>query len=176
MTGADDNIVVALDGRPAMDVFVETLAGAGVTDPRALSGALHVALPVTGSDTGDYLVRNLLGLDPEARTIAIGDRVEPGDALMFCRRDAEAAEADLRRMLRDLKARAPRPCGGLYFSCLARGPGMFGEEGRELGIVAEALGDLPLVGFFGNGEISFDRLYAYTGVLALFLEPDGDRH
>ena len=178
VTEAEGDVVVALDGRPAMDVFVETLAGAGVTDPRALAGALHVALPVTGSDTGDYLVRNLLGLDPETRAIAIGGRVEPGDALMFCRRDAQAAEADLRRMLREVKTRAARPLGGLYFSCLARGPGLFGEEGRELEIVAEALGDLPLVGFFGNGEISFDRLYAYTGVLTLFQEqePDGDDH
>ena len=52
---------------------------------------------------------------------------------------------------------------------------MFGEVGRELAIVREELGDVPLVGFFGNGEISFDRLYAYTGVLTLFMatEPDG---
>ncbi len=172
VTQARENLVIALDGKPAMDVFVETLSDAGISDLRELSGALHVALPVTGSDMGDYLVRNLVGLDPDAGTIMIGDDVEPGDALMFCKRDQEAAEADLRRMLHDLKARAVRPVGGLYFSCLARGPGMFGEEGRELAIIEEVLGDLPIVGFFGNGEISFDRLYAYTGVLTLFTAPD----
>ncbi|MGY8997319.1 MAG: FIST signal transduction protein [Alphaproteobacteria bacterium] len=172
VTQARENLVIALDGKPAMDVFVETLSEAGISDLRELSGALHVALPVTGSDMGDYLVRNLVGLDPDEGTIMIGDNVQPGDALMFCKRDQEAAETDLRRMLHDLKARALRPVGGLYFSCLARGPGMFGEEGRELAIIEEVLGDLPIVGFFGNGEISFDRLYAYTGVLTLFTAPD----
>jgi small ligand-binding sensory domain FIST len=171
VTEAEDNIVMRLDGRPAMDVLVEVLAQAGITDLRRLAGSLHVALPVTGSDTGDYLVRNLVGIDPETRVIAVGERMRAGDALMFCRRDRQAAEADLRRMLYSLKARAVRPLGGLYFSCLARGPGMFGEVGRELAIVREVLGDVPLVGFFGNGEISFDRLYAYTGVLTLFLDP-----
>lgn len=176
VTQAEDNIVVELDGRPAMDVFVETLAEAGISDLRELAGSLHIALPITGSDTGDYLVRNLVGIDPENGVFAVGDTIRAGDALMFCRRDLEAAEHDLRRMLRSLKGRAVRPLGGLYFSCLARGPGMFGEVGRELGIVREELGDIPLVGFFGNGEISFDRLYAYTGVLTLFLAPeDGAR-
>lgn len=173
VTRAEDNIVIELDGRPAMDVFVETLAQAGVSDLRDLAGSLHVALPITGSDTGDYLVRNLVGIDPDNGVFAVGDTIHPGDALMFCRRDREAAEHDLRRMLRSLKGRAVRPLGGLYFSCLARGPGMFGEIGRELGIVREELGEVPLVGFFGNGEISFDRLYAYTGVLTLFMAPDG---
>ncbi|MBC6439794.1 MAG: FIST C-terminal domain-containing protein [Rhodospirillales bacterium] len=176
VTDAKDNVVLGLDDRPAMDVFVEVLAEAGVTDLRSLSGALHVALPVTGSDMGDYLVRNLLELDPEARSIVIGDHVQEGDALMFCRRDREAAETDLRRMLHDMKARALKPCGGLYFSCLARGPNLFGDEGNEMKIVQEVLGDIPIVGFFGNGEISFDRLYAYTGVLTLFLEAEPELH
>jgi small ligand-binding sensory domain FIST len=171
VTQAEDNIVVELDGRPAMDVFVETLAEAGISDLRELAGSLHIALPITGSDTGDYLVRNLVGIDPDNGVFAVGDTIHAGDALMFCRRDRDAAEHDLRRMLRSLKARAVRPLGGLYYSCLARGPGMFGEVGRELGIVREELGDVPLVGFFGNGEISFDRLYAYTGVLTLFTDP-----
>jgi small ligand-binding sensory domain FIST len=46
---------------------------------------------------------------------------------------------------------------------------MFGEEGRELSLIRDGLGEFPLVGFFGNGEISNNRLYSYTGVLALFL-------
>ncbi len=171
VTHASENLITELDGKPAMDVFVETLADAGIMDLRMLSGALHVAFPVTGSDLGDYLVRNLVGLDPDEGTIMIGDNAQAGDAIMFCKRDQHAAETDLRRMLHDLKARALRPVGGLYFSCLARGPGMFGKEGREMEIIKEDLGDLPIVGFFGNGEISFDRLYAYTGVLTLFLAP-----
>ena len=89
---------------------------------------------------------------------------------MFVRRDPKSAEEDLVSMTDNLKGRLPGPPrGGIYFSCVARGPNMFGEEGRELSLIRDSLGDFPLVGFFGNGEISNNRLYSYTGVLALFL-------
>ncbi|MEM7018315.1 MAG: FIST C-terminal domain-containing protein, partial [Pseudomonadota bacterium] len=59
---------------------------------------------------------------------------------------------------------------GVYYTCLGRGPSLFiGEENRELKMIQEVLGDFPLTGFFGNGEISNNRLYSYTGVLTLFL-------
>ncbi len=41
---------------------------------------------------------------------------------------------------------------------------MFGPGSVELGTIREALGDVPLAGFFANGEIFHDRLYAFTGV------------
>jgi small ligand-binding sensory domain FIST len=100
--------------------------------------------------------------------VAIGAAVEPGDELVFCRRDAAAAREDLAGMLERLKAAAPRPRGALYFSCVARGEHMFGSRGAELALVRQVLGEVPLVGFFCNGEICHDRLYGYTGVLTLF--------
>jgi small ligand-binding sensory domain FIST len=60
------------------------------------------------------------------------------------------------------------PRGGLYFSCLGRGESLFGPGSIELGLIARHLGEFPLAGFFGNGEVSHDRLYGYTGVLLLF--------
>ncbi|MEO8631343.1 MAG: FIST C-terminal domain-containing protein [Betaproteobacteria bacterium] len=59
--------------------------------------------------------------------------------------------------------------GGVYFSCLGRGASLFDESSEELRIVQDRLGEVPLVGFFRNGEISHNRLYGYTGVLTLFL-------
>ena len=59
--------------------------------------------------------------------------------------------------------------GGIYISCIARGAGLFGPDAAETRMIAEHLGAFPLTGFFANGEISHNRLYAYTGVLALFL-------
>ena len=59
--------------------------------------------------------------------------------------------------------------GAVYVSCIARGPNTFDGLNKEMEIVAEALGDVPVIGFYANGEISNDRLYAYTGVLTLFL-------
>jgi small ligand-binding sensory domain FIST len=72
-------------------------------------------------------------------------------------------------MLDEIRAGlAGPPRGGLYFSCLGRGERLFGRRSAELTIIQERLGDVPLAGFFCNGEIAHDRLYGYTGVLLLF--------
>ncbi|MDH5470405.1 MAG: FIST C-terminal domain-containing protein, partial [Gammaproteobacteria bacterium] len=126
--------------------------------------------PVPGSDTGDYLVRNLLGIDPEEKLLAVGDNLENGAQIMFCRRDGDAAREDMLRMLADLRKRAGGQIrGGVYYSCLGRGRYQFGEHSEELKMISEQLGEFPLVGFFANGEISHNRLYGYTGVLTLFI-------
>jgi len=159
VTECEGNIIGALDGRPALDVLQEVVG----KDRQVLVG-----LPIPGSDTGDYTARNLVGIDPRNKLIAIGDRVEPGTELLFCKRDLQAARADLGRIVDELKSAAPKPRGALYFSCLARGEHMFGSRGAELDLIRRTLGEVPLVGFFCNGEISRDRLYGYTGVLTLF--------
>lgn len=159
ITECSHNVIGTLDDRPALDVLREVIGN----DRNVLVG-----IPVPGSDTGDYTARNLVGIDPKNKLIAIGDLVEPGSELLFCKRDLDAAKADLSRIVGELKETATHPRGALYFSCLARGEHMFGARGAELGLIRRALGEVPLVGFFCNGEISRDRLYGYTGVLTLF--------
>lgn len=169
VTACDQNVIATLDGRPALEVMKKAIGEVLARDLRRTAHYIHVGLPVAGSDRGDYLVRNLVGIDPKNGLIAIGDIVEPGAELMFCKRDAESARQDLRRILGELREEAPAGArGALYFSCVGRGEHMFGSRGAELGLVKEALGELALVGFFCNGEISHDRLYGYTGVLTLF--------
>lgn len=168
VTESDSNVIATLDGRPALEVMNEAIGEVLARDLRRAAQFILVGLPVTGSDRGDYLVRNLVGVDPQHKLIAIGDVIEPGAELIFCKRDGASARSDLDRMLGELKAASPAPRGALYFSCVGRGEHMFGSRGAELGIVREALGEVPLVGFFCNGEISHDRLYGYTGVLTLF--------
>jgi len=171
VTSAQENVLIQLDERPALEVFKEDIGEVLAHDLRRVSGYIFAAIPVSGSDTGDYMVRNLTGIDPESGAMAIGEMVAPGDRVMFCRRDHDSAVEDMRRMLGDLRNRAgSAPIrGGLYFSCCARGPNQFGEDSAELKLVREELGDFPLAGFFANGEISNNRLYGYTGVLTLFL-------
>jgi small ligand-binding sensory domain FIST len=166
---ARDNIVMALDGRPALSVFYDDIGPDLARDPRRLGGIVFAGLPVAGSDTGDYLVRNLMAIDPGHGWIVIGDEVAPGDQILFCRRDPDSARADMTRMLRQLKGRLPGPPkAGIYVSCIARGVALFGETGVETGLIRDTFGDFPLIGFFANGEISRDRLYGHTGVLTLF--------
>lgn len=169
ITTANKNIIGSLDHRPALDVMKEEIGEVLARDLRRAAGYIFVGLPVRGSDTGDYLVRNILGVDPQNGLVAIGEYVEPGDELLFCRRDQHTAEEDLLRMLAAIGAQMDAPIrGGVYYSCLGRGQHMFGAPNRELGLIRQALGDFPLVGFFANGEISHNRLYGYSGVLTLF--------
>jgi small ligand-binding sensory domain FIST len=167
-TAADDNVIAAIDGRPALEIFKKAAGVSQAHELRAAAATTLVAFPAPGSDTNDYLVRHLSGIDPERGLIAVGHSVEPGDRLFFVRRDAAAARRDLAAMAARAKARLARPKAGLYFSCLARGPNMFGPGSAERAILREALGDIPVAGIFCNGEISNARLYGYTGVLALF--------
>jgi small ligand-binding sensory domain FIST len=166
---ARDNVIVTIDGRPALAAFQDDIGPELARDPRRLGGLIFAGLPVAGSDTGDYLVRNLMAIDPRSGWIALAAEVAPGDRILFCRRDPDSARADLGRMLRQLRGRLPGPPrGGIYVSCIARGAALFGDAGVETGLIRETLGDFPLIGFFANGEISRDRLYGHTGVLTLF--------
>lgn len=171
VTRGGSNIILELDGRPALDVFKEDIGEVLARDLRRVAGYIFAGFTVRGSDTGAYLVRNLLGIDPDSGALAVGEMVSEGDQLLFCRRDPPSAVQDMQRMLGELQAAlgGRRPRGGLYVSCLARGPDQFDPPDLEIDLIRRQLGEFPLTGFFANGEIAHDRLYGYTGVLTLFL-------
>ena len=170
ITKSERNIIATLDGRPALDVFKEEIGDILARDLSRTAGYIFAALPIPGSDTGDYLVRNLIGIDPENGLLAVGDLLEEGQTIQFAKRDGESAREDLVTMIRQLNERIETtPKGALYHSCLGRGRHLFGEDSQELKLIQAELGDVPLVGFYANGEIAHHRLYGYTGVLTLFL-------
>jgi small ligand-binding sensory domain FIST len=166
---ARDNVAMVIDGRPALSVFLEDIGPELARDLRRLGGVIFVGLPVPGSDTGDYLVRNIMAIDAGRGWVVLGAEIAAGDPILFCRRDPDSARRDMVRMVRQLAGRlAGPPKAGIYVSCVARGAALFGEPGVEVQLIRETLGDFPLIGFFANGEISRDRLYGHTGVLTLF--------
>lgn len=120
---------------------------------------------------GDFLIRNLIGVDPKAGAIAIGDRVRIGQQVQFHLRDADASLEDLDFHLNTYPAAHPRPAGALLFSCLGRGAGLYGKSHVDSRRFQQQFGPVPVAGFFGNGEIgpvggrSF--LHGYTSVFAL---------
>ncbi len=168
ITEVDRNVLQRLDDRPALQALYEAVGEEMTQDPKKMEGHVFAALYLPSSDTGTYLVRNLLGLDLEHETVSIGDIPEKGTFLQFARRDAATARNDLVRKVEELKARVPNPRGGLYYSCCGRGRLLFGENSEEMKIIHDALGDVPLTGFFANGEIHHDQLHGYSGVLTLF--------
>jgi len=171
LTDCDNHMAISIDNRPALDVFREEIDEVLSKDINRAAGYIFAAFPVRGSDTADYMVRNIVGIDPQNNMLAIGDQMKPETPIMFCRRDGRAAIRDMQRMLGDLKKRvgAATPRGGIYISCMGRGRHLFGDNGREMKMISEVFGDIPIVGFYANGEIAGQRLYGYTGVLTLFL-------
>jgi len=171
ITEADRNIIVRIDNLPALQVFKEEIGQEFSKDLNKVAGQIFTALPIQGSDMGDYMVRNIIALDPEHQLIAIGDFISAGTPILFAKRDVRSAKEDLVKILNSLKRdlRGAKPKGGVYISCLGRGESLFGKDSQEMKLIQEVLGDFPLVGFFANGEISNQRLYGYTGILTLFL-------
>ena len=168
---AQQNMVLKLNQRPALEVLKEAVGEVLWRDKARLGQYIFIGLPTDPCHGDDYMVRNLLGLDLEGGAIAVGDLVERHQQLRFCRRDGNAARDDLLAMLQRLKDEvAGRPIrGGIYTSCIGRGRRQFGDNSEELKLIAEQLGDFPLAGFFANGEIHHNRVYGYTGVLTLFI-------
>jgi len=170
VTACQQNVIITLDGRAALDVFREDLGESLSRDLNRIGGQVFAGLPIEGSDTGDYLVRNLVGIDPSNGLIAVGELLQSGTRVMFCKRDTKTANEDMTRMLESIrKGLYSKPRGGIYYTCLGRGASLFGPHSEELKMISQSLGEFPLVGFFCNGEISHNRLYGYTGVLTLFL-------
>jgi len=188
ITEAEHNLVVTLDGKPALDCVLQDLGLDRDLSFDALSQALSTTLAGLstraedvpkwpGKFGADTLVRHLVGLDPQDRILAIADLVEPGMHLAFCTRNPEAARVDLVRIATEIRAElecgtAGHMSGALYISCSGRGGPHFGRRHAELQTVRNALGEVPLVGFFAGGEIARDHLYGYTGVLTVFTSQD----
>ncbi len=171
ITEADRNIIVRIDNLPALQVFKQDIGEEYAKDLHKIAGQIFTALPIQGSDIGDYMVRNIIALDPEHQLMAIGDFVSAGTPILFAKRDVRSAKEDLIKILNSLKRdlQGQMLKGGVYISCLGRGESLFGKDSQEMKLIQEVLGDFPLIGFFANGEISHQRLYGYTGILTLFL-------
>ncbi|ALV04860.1 FIST signal transduction protein [Roseateles depolymerans] len=185
VTGSDGALATELDGRPALDALLEDLklpAFTGETTTlrqamplfrRTLVGLSDA--PGARKDYGpEVRVRHLVGLDPARRGVAVAEQLREGELLSFCERNPEAARRDLVRICTEIRADAEElgatMAGALYISCTGRGGPHFGAPSAELQWVQHALGDVPLVGFFANGEIAHARLHGYTGVLTVFLD------
>lgn len=184
ITGVHSNVLETIGGRPAYEVLVETVQSLAEEDrQRALSNLL-VGLAMNeyreAHQRGDFLIRNLVGVDRETGAIAVSAYPRLGQTVQFQMRDRRAADEELVEMLRtEREALAGRrPAAALLCSCNGRGFGLFGVPNHDVQRVEEGLGDVPLAGFFCNGEIGpvggKTFLHGFTASLALLLpkEPE----
>lgn len=183
ITKSEQNLIFQIANRPAYHVLVDTFNGLSKDEQVHSQGNLFVGFASSEYHDefhrGDFLVRNLLGADPQKGILAVGALPRPGQTIQFHRRDAATATEDLVAGLERTRRRLGDATvyGGLLCICNGRGRRLFGPLGRpnhDAGLVQEQLGPLPVAGFFCNGELGpvggRNFLHGYTASLALLVK------
>ena len=180
VTRADQNVLYTLDGRSALAVLQEILASAEPRDRQRFANSLFLGIVMKAQETyrqGDFLIRNLLGIDGKSGAIAVGAALHTGMVVQFHLRDAETSSQDLEAVLaRYHETAAGRAAGSLLFACLGRGQHLYGEPDHDTAAFRRHLGPVPLGGFFCNGEIGpvhgATFLHGYTSSFGVFRSRD----
>jgi small ligand-binding sensory domain FIST len=176
ITKSEENLIIELGGRPALERLREIYATLDPADRDLVRSSLHVGRAATEYKDefrrGDFLVRNVAGADPDSGVLAIGDTVRTGQTIQFHVRDAATAHEDLSELLDTQRQSASRPAGALVFTCNGRGRRLFTEPHHDARCLQERLGPVPAAGFFAQGEIGpigrLNCLHGFTASIALF--------
>jgi small ligand-binding sensory domain FIST len=177
ITAARANVIEALASKPAIERLREAIAALEPEEQRLAAEGLMLGLVIEENkpeyERGDFLVRPIIGADPEAGTLAIGERVRVGQTVRMHVRDGASADEDLRQALR-VQAEAlgsEGAAGALLFTCNGRGSHMFEIPDHDATAVEDALG-MPAGGFFCAGEIGpvggRNFLHGFTATIAVF--------
>jgi small ligand-binding sensory domain FIST len=181
VTKAEKTVIQELGGAPALERLQETFESLSEAERRLAHRALHIGVLMDEQrnrfERGDFLVRNLIGADRNSGSIAIGDFVREGQTVQFHVRDARSASEDLKVMLAAERTPSPKPAlGALLFSCCGRGRGLFGRPHHDATAIQDACGDIPIAGFFAQGEIGpvggTNFLHGYSASIALYSDPE----
>lgn len=173
VTSVEGNVVTSLAGEPALDHVRRLLESLPPETRQRAAAGLHLGIVIDEHRSefrrGDFLMRGVLGADPERRAVVVGDVVELGATVQFQVRDAEAADDDLRNAL----GTVDRPvAGSLVFTCNGRGSRLFGHPDHDAGLISEATDAAPLAGMFCAGELGpvggRSHLHGFTAVSVLF--------
>jgi small ligand-binding sensory domain FIST len=178
ITAAEGQVIQELAGRPALTKLREVIDELDPIEQGIVSQGLLLGIVVEPGkpeyEQGDFLVRNLLGADPETGAIAVGTMVSPGQVVRLHIRDAASATRDLREALglRRAALGGGTPAGALAFTCNGRGRGMFGVPDHDALLLQEALVGAPCAGFFAAGEIGpvdgANFVHTFTATVAVF--------
>ena len=181
ITGAQGNVIHELGGRPPLTRLQEMAAALPGRDQELLAQGVLLGVVIdeyrAEPGQGDFLIRGLIGADPDSGAVAVGDEIQVGQTVQFHVRDAASADEDLRRALERESAAlgGRRPAGALLFTCNGRGSRMFSAPDHDAGLIASVLGDIPMAGFFCAGELGpiggQNFLHTFTASVALFPDP-----
>lgn len=177
ITKAVRNIVMELGGRQALDVIHEVVTNLSENDRKLVeANGLLIGRVINEYQArfgrGDFLVRNLLGVDKEKGYMAVADpQIRVGQTVQFQVRDARTAVDDFELLL-EAQALGGDAMGGLLFTCNGRGSKLFTTPDTDARLISKMLGPVPLAGFFAGGEFGpvgpNNYVHGHTACLALF--------
>ena len=156
ITSVKGNQIFSINGRPATDTLLQLIQKLDKSSIKSFS-----SLPLMGIASkstkkhlgrGDFLIRNILGIRKNDKTIIIGDIPKAGDRIQFYFRDARTACDDF-QMLLDGQSLSGVPAGVLLITCNGRSKKFFGKSAYDMEILKSRFDGLPIIGFSAAGEI-----------------------
>ncbi len=157
VTSCEGNLIAELDGRRPKEILTALFASLDDADRERFGESLSIGIALPGPrqtvGAGDFLMRNVLGLDPDSGALWVGARVAPNTIVQFHLRDAKAASDELEQRLAHSLAGGLAPAAALLFACVGRGRNMFGVSGHDSGTLRRMI-DIPVAGMFSAGEIA----------------------
>lgn len=189
VVAAERNIVLKLedpdtgDIQPPLEFLQELFQTLSESDRQLAQHSLFIGIAQDSFkldlESGDFLIRNLLGVDPKVGAIAVGDRLRPGQRVQFHLRDADTSAEDLETLLTRYHQQAEgfthAPVGALMFACMGRGEGLYGKPNFDSQLLRRYVKGVPVSGFFCGGEIGpigkTTFLHGYTSVFGICRQP-----
>ncbi|MFI6598973.1 FIST N-terminal domain-containing protein [Nonomuraea sp. NPDC050536] len=183
VTRAEDNLLLELAGQPALARLEDIVTDLDEDDRELVASGLQIGLAMDEyaerHERGDFLIRGVIGIDPEREAVAIGDVVDVGRTVRFQVRDAATADEDLYDLLDAHLERIGRVDGALLFSCNRRGSAMFGSADHDPIALRDTLGPIGVAGFFAAGEVGpvggQNHVHGFTASVLVFSGTAGGR-
>jgi small ligand-binding sensory domain FIST len=178
ITECRENVIMQMAGRPPLEVLQDIWKTLNDRDRALVRHSLFLGVVMDGTmdevGQGDFLIRNIIGVDKDKGALAVGDHLRPGLTVQFHLRDAHTSSTDLVRSLEEYMdtRKGELPEGALLFSCQGRGEGLYGRPDHDTEAFAKKVGPIPLGGAFLNGEIGpvagSTYLHGYTSAFGIF--------
>ncbi|PQO46342.1 FIST N-terminal domain-containing protein [Blastopirellula marina] len=180
ITKAERNVIYELGGHPALEQLEAIFKTLPVKDQQLISRGLHIGRVVdeyqSDRSQGDFIVRNVVGIEKETGALMIGDYVKPGQTVQFHVRDEFSASAELKQLFAELHKSGCQAASALTFTCNGRGTKLFSEPHHDANCLRNVFGKIPNAGFFAAGEIGpvagRNFLHGYTASIAVLAAPE----
>jgi small ligand-binding sensory domain FIST len=176
VTRSEENLLLELAGQPALSRLEDIVSDLDEDDRELVAAGLQIGVAMDEyaerHERGDFLIRGVIGIDPEREAVAIGDIVEIGRTVRFQVRDAATADEDLYDLLDAHREELGRVDGALLFSCNGRGSAMFGTADHDPVALRDTLGPIGMAGFFAAGEVGpvagHNHVHGFTASVLVF--------